>query len=101
MTISKHIENLKKYCKDDIEYRSQTAGEEKSDFDIFCDNHIADIEAVIKEIEDKNKTIDLMAEYIGKEDVSEEFCHARYDKIPVFCDEKCNLCVKKYFKEKE
>ena len=101
MTISKHIENLEQYCKDDIEYRSQTAEEEKSDFDIFCDNHIADIQAVIKELKKANKIIDLMTDYLAKEDVSEEFCHTRYEPIPVECDENCKICVMKYFETKE
>jgi len=57
MEIEKHIKNLEKYCEDDIEFRSQTAEEEKSDFDIFCDNHIADIKAVIEEL--KNTQADL------------------------------------------
>ena len=98
--IEKHIQNLKKYCKDDLDFISQTAEEEKSDFDIFCDNHIADIEAVIAELEKKSKMLDLMAEYIAKEDVSEEFCHVRYNIIPVECDENCKLCVMKYFEER-
>lgn len=50
MKIEEHIKNLEEYCQDDIEFRSQTAEEEKSDFDIFCDNHIADIKAVIQEL---------------------------------------------------
>lgn len=50
MKIEEHIKNLEEYCEDDIDFRSQTAEEEKSDFDIFCDNHIADIKEVIKEL---------------------------------------------------
>ena len=57
MKIEDHIKNLEEYCEDDIDFRSQTAEEEKSDFDIFCDNHIADIKAVIKEL--KNVQTDL------------------------------------------
>ena len=57
MKIEKHINNLEKYCEDDIDFRSQTAEEEKSDFDIFCDNHIADIKAIIQEL--KNTQSDL------------------------------------------
>ncbi len=97
--VNKHIQNLKKYCKDDIDFRGQTAEEEKSDFDVFCDNHIADIEAVIEELNNKTKLVELMTEYISKEDVSEEFCHTRYDPIPVECDENCKLCVMKYFED--
>lgn len=57
MKIDEHIKNLEEYCEDDIDFRSQTAEEEKSDFDIFCDNHIADIKAVIQEL--KNTQSDL------------------------------------------
>jgi len=57
MKIDEHIKNLEKYCEDDIDFRSQTAEEEKSDFDIFCDNHIADIKAIIQEL--KNTQSDL------------------------------------------
>ena len=57
MKIEKHINNLEKYCEDDIDFRSQTAEEEKCDFDIFCDNHIADIKAIIQEL--KNTQSDL------------------------------------------
>lgn len=48
--IEEHIKNLEKYCEDDIGFRSQTAEEEKSDFDIFCDGHIADIKAILQEL---------------------------------------------------
>lgn len=48
----------------------------------------------------EEKIIDMMAEYIGHEDVSEEFCRARYNPIPTECDENCALCVKKYFEER-
>ncbi len=100
MTISKHIENLEQYCKDDIEYRNQTAEEEKSDFDIFCDNHIADIQAVIKELKKANKIIDSMKDYLAKEDVSEEFCYTRFKDLSVECDDNCKLCIKEYFEER-
>lgn len=87
--LEEHIKNLEKYCEDDIEFRSQTAEEEKSDFDIFCENHIADIQAVIKElkntqsnlyeannriadlmniIDERDKIIDLMAKTIDNYD---------------------------------
>lgn len=46
-----------------------------------------------REIEKKDKIIDLMATYIGKVDISEDLCN---DDI---CDEgnNCNKCVKEYF----
>ena len=86
MKIEDHIKNLEEYCEDDIDFRSQTAEEEKSDFDIFCDNHIADIKVVIQELRtaqsdlyeanhritdlllilgDRDRIIDLMAEQLA------------------------------------
>lgn len=100
MKIDEHIKNLEEYCQDDIEFRSQTAEEEKSDFDIFCDNHIADIEAVISELERRNKIIESMIKYIEKRGTTEDFCTVRYKKGTVNCDENCSLCIKKYFEER-
>lgn len=50
---------------------------------------------VQKEIEKKDKIIDLMAEYINEIDVSEEICEGK-----TMCDENCKECIKKYFKSK-
>lgn len=49
--LEKHINNLEEYCKDDDLF------EKDGDFKEFCDNHIADIQAVIKEL--KNIQADL------------------------------------------
>jgi len=51
MKIDEHINNLEKYCEDDDLF------EKDGDFKEFCDNHIADIKAVIKEL--KNTQSDL------------------------------------------
>ena len=40
----------------------------------------------------KEQVIDLMADYIGKEDVTEIFCDGKIE-----CDEDCKECVKRYF----
>ena len=45
MKIDKHIKNLEEYCQDDDLF------EKEGDFKEFCDNHIADIKAVIEELE--------------------------------------------------
>lgn len=51
MNIEKHIKNLEEYCQDDDLF------EKDGDFKEFCDNHIADIKAVIQEL--KNTQADL------------------------------------------
>lgn len=51
MEIEKHIKNLEEYCEDDDLF------EKDGDFKEFCDNHISDIKAVIKEL--KNTQLDL------------------------------------------
>ena len=51
MKIDEHIENLEEYCQDDDLF------EKDGDFKEFCDNHIADIKAVIQEL--KNTQSDL------------------------------------------
>ena len=44
MNIEKHIKNLEEYCQVDNLF------EKDGDFKEFCDNHIADIKAVIQEL---------------------------------------------------
>lgn len=51
MKIEEHIKNLEEYCEDDDLF------EKDGDFKEFCDNHIADIKAVIEEL--KNTQSDL------------------------------------------
>ena len=51
MKIDEHIKNLEEYCEDDDLF------EKDGDFKEFCDNHIADIKAVIEEL--KNTQADL------------------------------------------
>ena len=45
-----------------------------------------------KQLKQKDKQIDLMAKYIDKIDVSEDFCEGR-----TMCDEDCENCIKQYF----
>ena len=44
MKIEEHIKNLEEYCQDDDLF------EKDGDFKEFCDNHIADIKAIIQEL---------------------------------------------------
>ena len=48
-----------------------------------------------KQLKQKDKQIDLMAKYIDKIDVSEDFCEGR-----TMCDEDCENCIKQYFADK-
>ena len=49
-----------------------------------------------KEIEKKDKIIDLMAKYIAKEDKTNKFCDYK-----TVCDNDCEECVEAYFRESE
>ena len=46
----------------------------------------------ICKLKQKDKQIDLMAEYINEIDVSEDICEGR-----TMCDEDCEKCIKQYF----
>lgn len=74
MSIDEHIKNLEKYCEDDDLF------EKDGDFKEFCDNHIADIKAIIEEIEQKNRIIDLMAEDLKTPVNSKEWIIEYYKK---------------------
>ena len=121
MKIEEHIKNLEEYCEDDIDFRSQTAEEEKSDFDIFCDNHIADIKEVIKELRttqsdlyEANKRIADLLLILGDRDrmidaMIEEYEYNARINLKNFCEDEtrkdkciqdCRICVKKYFEER-
>jgi hypothetical protein len=83
MKIDEHIKNLEEYCQEDDLF------EKDGDFKEFCDNHIADIKAVLQELEntrtdlyeannritdlllilgDRDRMIDLMAQAIDNYD---------------------------------
>ena len=74
MSIEEHIKNLEKYCEVDNLF------EKDGDFKEFCDNHIADIKAIIEEIEQKNRIIDLMAEDLKTPVNSKEWIIEYYKK---------------------
>ena len=53
----------------------------------------------VKELNKKDKQIDLMAEYISKRDVEEDIC-MKNKTNPDWCNEdytNCQDCIKKYF----
>ena len=52
-------------------------------------------ERALSDVVKADKIIDLMADYIGKEDITEIFCDGKIE-----CDENCKICVKQYFERK-
>lgn len=93
MKIDEHIKNLEEYCQEDDLF------EKDGDFKEFCDNHIADIKAVINELKttqsdlyeannriadlllilgDRDRMINEMAKYI---DDSQMECNKYYKDI--------------------
>lgn len=49
-------------------------------------------ERALSDVVKADKIIDLIADYIGKEDITEIFCDGK-----IGCDENCKTCVKQYF----
>ena len=61
-----------------------------------------DVLELTKEIEQKDKQIDLMAEYISKRDVEEDICMKNRINADL-CNEdytNCKNCIKQYFERK-
>lgn len=94
MEIEKHIKNLEEYCKVDNLF------EKDGDFKEFCDNHIADIKAVIQELritqsdlyEANHRIADLLLILGDKDRMINEM--AKYiDDFQMECN--------KYYKDKE
>lgn len=70
MEIKKSIENLTKYVEIDKKYRK--TDDDKSDFDKFCDEHINDIEILLKYVEELDKKFQYA---VPDEIVSKEYIH--------------------------
>lgn len=82
---SSYIENKKAYAK------------ERTNFKILL-NLITKLQ---KENEEKDKQIDLMAEYISKIDIEEDIC-INNKTNPDWCNEdykNCKNCIKQYFEK--
>ena len=89
----KAIEWLNKYIKN-IKHEWQECDDSKAVRTVL--NLITKLQ---KENEDKDKQIDLMAEYISKRDVEEDIC-MKNKTNPDWCNEdytNCQDCIKKYF----
>lgn len=122
MKIDEHIKNLEKYCEDDDLF------EKDGDFKEFCDNHIADIKAVIQEIKSEkgtiralkvaleertnerdaksdiiakqNKVIYEMASYLSGLDIDEDICSKLNKKCDQMAYGECEDCIIKYFEKR-
>ena len=96
----KSIDKLKKIREDTI--KANECGLSNNDFkeEIEVYNVVLNlITKQQKENEEKDKQIDLMAEYISKRDVEEDIC-MKNKTNPDWCNEdytNCQDCIKKYF----
>lgn len=105
MTNEQAIERLKKM----IQINNSVIKEARKNGDIFAMQLTADldtdsiaIEKVLTMLEEKDKIIDLMADYISDID-DEMFCddEDKYDgRDFIGCDEDCQKCVIEYFENK-
>lgn len=60
------------------------------------------VETVLSMIKEKDRQIDLMAEFISKQDVEEEIC-IKNKTNPDWCNEdytNCKDCIKQYYERK-
>lgn len=98
MTKEQAIEKLKKldYLLDDVYSTGLVEDEERNKYQDA-------IETVLPMIEEKDKTIDLMAEFIEDELTVDEFCTKEGCYADNYIDghcEKCLNCIKQYFENK-
>lgn len=112
MEIEKHIKNLEEYCEDDDLF------EKDGDFKEFCDNHIADIKAVIQELKntqsdlyEANNRINDLLDTIKLKEEQIEYIENEYgrtieqkdkiiDEMAKYIDDSQMEC-NKYYKDKE
>ena len=98
MTKEQAIERLKKldYLLDDVYSTGLVEDKERNKYQDA-------IETVLPMLEEKDKTIDLMAEYIEDELTVDEFCTKEGCYADNYTDghcEKCLNCIKQYFENK-
>ena len=78
--IEKAINNLKEYCREDKEFRENMAEDNyKSDFDIFCDKHINDIETVVGTLENIKESSQALIKEMKKD--GSQYWARRWEKI--------------------
>lgn len=109
MEIDKHIKNLEEYCQEDNLF------EKDGDFKEFCDNHIADIKAVIEELKitqsdlyEANNRINDLLDIVKQKDKEIDWLVEEIHSIVSlgeFIDNNINKLetkeeIKKYFEER-
>lgn len=107
--IEEIIKDIKIYIHDYISesidengYNRYEIGEEEQEFFNKIDTVLNLITKLQKENKQKDKQIDLMAEYISKHDIDEDICKEQADNN---CDDinreaECKDCIKQYFERK-
>ncbi len=101
MTKEQAIERLKSKLDNDKEYLEQCNPFSDLVNEVRLDNK--SIEIVLSMLEEKDKTIDLMAEIINNNDIDEDICKqmGQKENCNEFEDkEKCKECIKQYFENK-
>ena len=101
MTKEQAIERLKSKLDNDKEYLEQCNPFSDLVNEVRLDNK--SIEIVLSMLEEKDKTIDLMAEIINNNDIDEDICKqmGQKENCNEFEDkEKCKVCIKQYFENK-
>lgn len=101
MTKEQAIERLKSKLDNDKEYLEQCNPFSDLVNEVRLDNK--PIEIVLSMLEEKDKTIDLMAETINNHDIDEDICKqmGQKENCNEFEDkEKCKECIKQYFENK-
>ena len=105
LTITKEQEAIE-YIKKRIKVCNENADVcDDNDFDeeaTYLREESYMLETVLSMIKEKDRQIDLMAEFISKQDVEEEIC-IKNKTNPDWCNEdytNCKDCIKQYFERK-
>lgn len=95
METEKAIEKLKKPKK--IDLISIIRQFKREGIENFVITRSDIVETVLKELEKKDKIIDLTIDYLANNGVEKDICK---DKISKNCNENCYECIKQYFEKK-
>ena len=95
------IEKLTPYGRKAIKYWVNKLHKENKVLKTTINKQSADISNNLLELQQKDKQIDLMAEFINKQDIDEDICKNNMSDL---CDEfgtgiNCIKCIKQYFEK--
>ena len=95
------IEKLTPYGRKAIKYWVNKLQKENKVLKTTINKQSADISNNLLELQQKDKQIDLMAEFINKQDIDEDICKNNMSDL---CDEfgtgiNCIKCIKQYFEK--